>query len=415
MISILTPVHPASSKWIGETYESLAQQTFVDWEWVVLVNGGLAGVEIPADTRVRVVDGPVDGPGVGALKRLAASYARGDVLVELDADDLLVPHALERVAEAFADPSVGFVYSNAAAFYDADRSPVEAYSAAYGWQRRDFAWGGQTLNEMVAWPASPHMLRNIWWAPDHVRAWRTGVYVGLGGHDAGLVVGDDHDLCCRTYLALGSRGIRHIDECLYVYRVHGQNTHLTLNGEVQEQSLRNYLRYSRDMAVRWARDEGLSLLDLGGRFGRWDGFTTVDLLDADVTTNLNGRWPFADNSVGVIKAHHIFEHLKDPVWTMNEAFRVLAPGGWLFVEVPSTDGRGAWQDPTHVSFWNENSIRYYTTEQHGQYIRPAWRGRFQNARTVTYDPFGDPTVPVVQADLIALKGTYAERPVGEVR
>ena len=27
---------------------------------------------------------------------------------------------------------------------------------------------------------------------------------------------------------------------------------------------------------------------------------------------------------------------------------------------PSTDGRGAYQDPTHVAFYNENSFWYYT-------------------------------------------------------
>lgn len=412
--SILTPVHPTSSHWLQETYESLASQTLQDWEWIVLINGGLSAVDIPDDVRVRIVEGPEKSPGVGALKRLAASYARGDVLVELDADDMLTPVALERLVEAFADPAIGFAYSNAAYFHD-DGTPVEPFSAFYGWERRDFMWRGQTLNEMIAWRPGPQMLRSIWWSPDHVRAWRTSTYVNLGGHSPALTVGDDHDLCCRTYLALGAAGMRHIDECLYLYRVHGENTHITQNGEVQAESERNYLKYSRDMAVRWAKDEGLALLDLGGRFNAWEGFTTVDLLDADVLADLARPWPFADNSVGVLKAHHIFEHLPDIVHTMSEAFRVLAPGGWLFLEVPSTDGRGAWQDPTHVSFWNENSIRYYTDERWAQYIRPAWCGHFQDARTVTYDPFGDPTVPVVQADLIAVKGNYAARPVGEVR
>jgi hypothetical protein len=101
---------------------------------------------------------------------------------------------------------------------------------------------------------------------------------------------------------------------------------------------------------------------------------------------------------------------------MNEAFRVLAPGGWLLIEVPSTDGRGAFQDPTHVSFWNENSIWYYTNRNFSRFI-PSFKGRFQNSRTVTYFPSEFERVhnmAVVQSDLIALKGDYAKRPVGEV-
>ena len=35
---------------------------------------------------------------------------------------------------------------------------------------------------------------------------------------------------------------------------------------------------------------------------------------------------------------------------------------------PSTDGRGAFQDPTHVSFWNSNSFWYYTRKEQAAYI-----------------------------------------------
>jgi hypothetical protein len=44
---------------------------------------------------------------------------------------------------------------------------------------------------------------------------------------------------------------------------------------------------------------------------------------------------------------------------MNEIWRILKPGGIVDISVPSTDGRGAFQDPTHVSFWNINSFMYY--------------------------------------------------------
>jgi SAM-dependent methyltransferase len=216
------------------------------------------------------------------------------------------------------------------------------------------------------------------------------------------------------YLAYGASGIKHIDECLYLYRVHGNNSCRTHNAEVQETMIKNYCKYRSQLVIRWAKDNGLRMVDLGGRFGAWPGFETVDLFDADINTDLNSDWPFADNSIGVIRASHIFEHLKSPIHTMNEAYRVLAPGGWLLIEVPSTDGRGAFQDPTHVSFWNENSFRYYTNSAYARYIRPAYTGRFQVSRIVTYDPFNDPTVPVVQADLIALKPPYDARPVGEV-
>lgn len=68
----------------------------------------------------------------------------------------------------------------------------------------------------------------------------------------------------------------------------------------------------------------------------------------------------AESSIDEIRAHDIIEHLPNKIGTMNEAWRVLKPGGLLDIVVPTTDGRGAWQDPTHVSYWNRNSFFYFT-------------------------------------------------------
>lgn len=73
-----------------------------------------------------------------------------------------------------------------------------------------------------------------------------------------------------------------------------------------------------------------------------------------------GPWPWTDSSVDEIRAHDFIEHLSDKIRTMNEAYRVLKPGGTFDIVVPTTDGRGAFQDPTHVAFWNRNSFWYFT-------------------------------------------------------
>jgi SAM-dependent methyltransferase len=101
--------------------------------------------------------------------------------------------------------------------------------------------------------------------------------------------------------------------------------------------------------------------------------------------DLNKGIPLPDNSVGVLNASHIIEHLYDKHKTMSEIHRVLAHGGWAFIEVPSTDGRGAFQDPTHVSYWNENSFLYYTHEGLARYIENDTI-RFQEFRKETYFP-----------------------------
>ena len=53
---------------------------------------------------------------------------------------------------------------------------------------------------------------------------------------------------------------------------------------------------------------------------------------------------------------------------MEEIWRVLKDGGVLNHMTPSTDGRGAFQDPTHRSFWNINSWLYYMDDSYRQLI-----------------------------------------------
>jgi glycosyltransferase involved in cell wall biosynthesis len=423
-ISIVTPFAKTHERFLVETYESLKEQTFENWEWLLLANGGgMVPEYIAKDQRVKVYGTEDDQDKshnlIGRLKYEACFKAGGEIIVELDADDLLLPDALAEVVRAFEDQKIVFAYSNNAMFKDATWE-TERFSEYYGWKYRSFNYKGRELAEAIAWEPSPHMMRFIYWAPDHLRAWRADAYWKIGGHDKTLPSGDDHDLCCRLYIQFGGLAMCHIDKCLYLYRLHDKNHWRSeFNAEIQRQTLQNYLKYSRDLAVRWAKDEGLKLIDLGGRFGAWEGFLRLDKYKpADIVCDLEERWPLESDSVGVLRASHIFEHLYDPVHTMNEAYRVLAPGGWLFIEVPSTDGRGAFQDPTHRSLWNENSFLYYTDRQWARFIQPQYKGRFQVSRVVTYFPTEDwrqRSIPVVQADLIALKAPYSERPMGEIK
>lgn len=417
-LSVFTPIHKSSMAYLQDTYNSLCAQ-LTDWEWVLVPNnGGSVPDNISKDHRVSVCpifDDKLDKyNSIGRLKNYACNKATGDILVELDADDMLTPDALVEIKRAFTDPEIIMVYSNSAMFTDGSWESHE-YSEHWGWRSRPFTWDNHLLKEMIAFPPSSASFRRIEWAPNHVRAWRANAYKKLGGHDPQIAMGDDHDLCCRTFIEFGSGAIKHIDACLYLYRVH-DNSSKIFNSAVQDQVQVNYNKYSRDLAIREASDKNLCCLDLGGQFDAWDGFETVDLTGANTITDLNDRWPFEDSSVGVIRASHIFEHLKDPIHTMNEAYRILAPGGWLFIDVPSTDGRGAFQDPTHVSYWNENSFWYYTNKFYAKYLGDTYKGRFQSSRILTWYPTDfekEHNIPIVQADLISLKPPYSDRAVGE--
>lgn len=92
------------------------------------------------------------------------------------------------------------------------------------------------------------------------------------------------------------------------------------------------------------------------------GFLNVDRFPGprvDQQVDLAQPWPWADDSVGDVRAWDVIEHLPDKLHTMNEMWRVLRHGGRAEIVVPTTDGPGAFQDPTHVSFWHRRSFLYY--------------------------------------------------------
>ncbi len=102
-------------------------------------------------------------------------------------------------------------------------------------------------------------------------------------------------------------------------------------------------------------------LNLGCSDAHLPGYINVDICEpADQVVDLRGTWPWDDSSVDEIVAHDIIEHLPNKIFTMNELWRVLKPGAVVKIKVPTTDGTGAWQDPTHVSYWNRPSFWYYT-------------------------------------------------------
>jgi len=108
-------------------------------------------------------------------------------------------------------------------------------------------------------------------------------------------------------------------------------------------------------------------LNLGCGDERPAGFHNVDVLPGpgvDIVTDLNrSPWDFADDSIEYIRAYHVFEHLVDKTRTLNECYRILAPGGVLEFELPTTDGWGAWSDPQHVSYWNEDVLNYISAKR----------------------------------------------------
>ena len=373
----------------------------------MLLNGGARWRPEYPDDRVRVEIADAV-RGVGAAKRRACELARGEILVELDHDDLLARDCLAELAEAFDEnPSAVFAYSNAAQIKEDGSRDDSRFDAAHGWKYEETEVDGRRVLQAVSMAPTPHNVAYIWYAPNHVRAFRKSAYDKVGGYDANREVLDDQDLMCRLF-QVGD--FHQIPRCLYLQRIHGANTQTdaAVNAHIQQETIALYDRYVEGNALAWASRSALLALDLGAAHRKPPGYLGVDQHSGDgvdIVATLPEPLDLPDNAVGVIRAVDFLEHVPAKVPLINELYRLLAPGGMLLTLTPSSDGRGAYQDPTHIAYYNENSFWYYTDDQYRAFV-PEIRARFQRSRLVTYFPttwHSANNIPYVAANLIAIK------------
>jgi SAM-dependent methyltransferase len=111
---------------------------------------------------------------------------------------------------------------------------------------------------------------------------------------------------------------------------------------------------------------GQTLLDLGTADGALLEVARSKGLDArglDVTDGIDfetDTLPVADNSVDIVTAVSLIEHLHSPRMMLSETLRVLKPGGAMILVSPNWrySYREFFDDPTHVHPYTERSLRF---------------------------------------------------------
>jgi glycosyltransferase involved in cell wall biosynthesis len=107
-ISVLLPAYNAAP-WVGEAIESVRAQTFGDWEIVAVDDAStddtLARLHSFSDPRLRI-EHNARNLGMTANWNRALSFATGELVLKLDADDALKPRALELLAAALDENDV---------------------------------------------------------------------------------------------------------------------------------------------------------------------------------------------------------------------------------------------------------------------------------------------------------------------
>jgi glycosyltransferase involved in cell wall biosynthesis len=128
LISIVTPYYNAG-KYFFQTYNCVENQTFPWFEWMIIDDGSTVQEDIElldklasADSRIKVFH--QDNSGVSSARNMGIRQASTDIVVPLDADDLIAPTYLELLYWAL--------------YYNTDCA--WAYTDSVGFQNQEYVW-----------------------------------------------------------------------------------------------------------------------------------------------------------------------------------------------------------------------------------------------------------------------------------
>jgi glycosyltransferase involved in cell wall biosynthesis len=255
MISVITPIYETDPIVLARTWNSLKQQTYTNWEWIVwddshTNNAWNQVYGFCSDERYKIsmFRSHVPSGRIGEVKRWASMISNGTIIVELDHDDELTSDALDEIHDAFLDIDVGFVYSNWCEINEQGESCryPDGWAFGYGSEYYDkehevMVMRAPELNEIT--------MSHIVSAPNHVRAWRSSVYRMLNGHDPSLRVADDYEFMIRTIL---NTKAKHIDKLLYKQYISPNTAQRVHNAEIQERVAIISSMYEKQIKERFA-------------------------------------------------------------------------------------------------------------------------------------------------------------------
>lgn len=113
-VSIITPCYN-SSKFLRQTIESVLNQTFVNWEWIITddcsEDNSVEIIQSFKDERIKFLISDKN-KGAGNARNLSLKEAKGRFITFLDADDFWEPNFLEEMVGFMKSNNVELAYSN---------------------------------------------------------------------------------------------------------------------------------------------------------------------------------------------------------------------------------------------------------------------------------------------------------------
>jgi glycosyltransferase involved in cell wall biosynthesis len=266
LVTVFTPAYRTGDR-IQRALQSLQQQTYANWEWIVVDDSDDGGQTFATltglaktDHRVEVFKAGEHSGVIGRVKHWACSLGSGPILVELDHDDELTDDALALVVRGFQQfPGAGFLYTDCAEVTPDGTNIAYRDGWAFGYGAyTDVVYRGRVYKSGSGGNINAKTIRHIVSAPNHLRAWRKACYDALGGHNTHLHVADDYELLVRTFL--GTRMIRVARLGYIQHRSH--SAQYVRNGDIH--------RHVRAIRAHYDRKIHDRLLALGCEDFSWD-------------------------------------------------------------------------------------------------------------------------------------------------
>ena len=116
LVSIITPLYNAE-KFITETFASVVNQTYNNWEWVIIddrsTDNSLSVLKELAKNEPRVkISQNEENSGSGKTRNRAINQAAGSIIAFLDSDDTWHPQKLERHVKFMLDNNAAFSHTS---------------------------------------------------------------------------------------------------------------------------------------------------------------------------------------------------------------------------------------------------------------------------------------------------------------
>lgn len=266
LVSVFTAAYRTGER-IRRPFASLREQTYANWEWIIVDDSDDDGKTFKAltaiaelDHRIRVFKPWKHSGTIGEVKNWACSLASGDILLELDHDDELTDYALDCVVEGFGQyRDAGFLYTDCAEVYADGTSLTYRDGWAFGYgSYADVEYRGKRYKSGSPGNINSKTIRYITSMPNHIRAWRKSFYRSIGGHNRELHVADDYEIMIRTFLK--TRMIR-VPKLCYLQYV-GNTAQQIRNREIH--------RHVRSIRAHYDRMIHERFLELGCEDFSWD-------------------------------------------------------------------------------------------------------------------------------------------------